>query len=158
MTLEDIKRSTEPYRGAAAGTTNEGAAQATINSLKNSYRSGLASDYSFSAGQLANEKAAALREQAIAERQAESALPERLARAGINGGGVASTIASLKAGYQSGRNEIRQNYMTSLAQLGQQYGQRAAEADRSLDQSWLDYLLTKAQAENSAKLKKAYSY
>lgn len=157
MTLADIKKSTEPYKGAASGTS-ESTAQATIDGLKNSYRSSLASDYNFSAGQLANEKTAALREQAIAERQAESALPERMAVQGINGGGVGTTLASLKAGYQSGRNDIRSNYMTNLAQLGQQYGQNAAEADRSLDQSWLDYLLTKAQAENSAKLKKAYNY
>nr|DAG78996.1 MAG TPA: hypothetical protein [Caudoviricetes sp.] len=37
MTLEDIKRSTEPYKGAASGTS-EGTAQATINSLKNDFR------------------------------------------------------------------------------------------------------------------------
>lgn len=151
MTLADIKN------GTAAGA-NESAARATIDELKKRYRTNLAGDYGYSADRLAQEKAAGLREQAIAERQAESALPERMARAGINGGGAATTLANLKAGYQSGRNDIRNNYMSSLAQLGQQYGQSAAEADRSLDQSWLDYLLTKAQAESSAQLKKAYNY
>lgn len=155
MTLADIKKSTEPYKAGASGTS-EGNAQETINGLKSSYRQNLANDYNISAGQLAREKAASLRESEIAQRQAESALPERMAMAGINGGAAGTTLANLRAGYQSGRNDIRNNYMTSLSQLGQQYGSNAAEADRSLDQSWLDYLLTKAQAENSAKLKKSY--
>ena len=79
-----------------------------------------------------------------------------MARAGVNGGAAGSTLAALKASYQSGRNDIRKNYITSLGELAQKYNQSAANTENELDRSWLDYLLTKAQAENSAKLKKAY--
>ena len=156
MTLADIKKSTEPYKNAMSGSSGENAAANTINDLKNRYRGSLAADYSFGAQQLADEKANSLREQAIAERQAESALPERMARAGVNGGAAGSTLAALKASYQSGRNDIRKNYITSLGELAQKYNQSAANTENELDKSWLDDLLTKAQAENSAKLKKAY--
>lgn len=159
MTLDEIRKSTEPYK-AAGGTTqndNETMAKASIDALKNRYRTSIGDSYARSAETLAAEKAAALREQAIAERQAEAALPEYMARNGINGGAAGSTLAGLKAGYQSGRNDIRKNYMTSLGELSASRAQSEAEAENGLDESWLNYLLSKAQSENSARLQRAYS-
>ncbi len=148
---------TAPTEATPAAPSNEDQVKTTLADLKNQYQTNLQGGYDYAANKLKAERDADLREQYIANRQEETALPEKLARYGINGGATETTLADLKARYQNGRNATRQNYLTNLADLGQNYMTQNADAARSYDDRWLDYLLDKAETENRLKLQKAYA-
>lgn len=154
----------------------------SADALKRSYDDQTAllrSGYDYSTGKLKAERDDALREQYIKGRQAAAALPEQLARYGINGGAVETTLANLMAQYQSGRNDTRKNYLGNLAELANGYQKSAAERATAYDQNladlrkdyilnkanandqydrmWLQYLLDQAATENNYKLQKRYA-
>lgn len=129
-------------------------AETSVADLKNKYSENLREQYNYSAEKLKNERDEALRENWILQQQAEAALPEQMAAAGINGGASETSLAALKARYQSDRNSIRNNYINNLGELTQQNQAERAEAERNYNERWLDYLLNLAQMEQQHKYDK----
>jgi hypothetical protein len=126
---------------------SEKEAETMLSDLKNSYAQRLRDDYDYSANMLRQERDNALRENWILQQQAEAALPEQMAAAGINGGASETTLADLRARYEGNRNDIRGNYMEEAGKLSQQNAAAQAEAQQNYNEQWLDYLLALARAE-----------
>lgn len=122
-------------------------AETNIADLKNSYAQRLRDDYDYSTNMLRQERDNALRENWILQQQAEAALPEQMAAAGINGGASETTLADLRARYEGNRNDIRGNYMDEASKLSQQNAAAQAEAQQGYNEKWLEYLLSLARAE-----------
>lgn len=132
---------------------NEERAETSIAELKNKYSQALRDEYNYSAEKLKDERDEALRENWILQQQAEASLPEQMAAAGINGGASETSLAALKARYQGDRNNIRGNYMDNLGDLSQQIQSERAQADRSLNERWIEYLLSLAENSYAARFK-----
>lgn len=126
---------------------SEKEAETALADLKNSYAQRLRDDYDYSANMLRQERDNALRENWILQQQAEAALPEQMAAAGINGGASETTLADLRARYEGNRNDIRGNYMDEVSKLSQQNAAAQAEAQQNYNEQWLEYLLSLAKAE-----------
>lgn len=126
---------------------SEKEAETMLSDLKNSYAQKLRDDYDYSANMLKQERDNALRENWILQQQAEAALPEQMAAAGINGGASETTLADLRARYEGNRNDIRGNYMDEVSKLSQQNAAAQAEAQQNYNEQWLEYLLSLARAE-----------
>lgn len=126
---------------------SEKKAETALADLKNSYAQRLRDDYDYSANMLRQERDNALRENWILQQQAEAALPEKMAAAGINGGASETTLADLRARYEGNRNDIRGNYMDEVGKLSQQNAATQAEAQQNYNEKWLEYLLSLARAE-----------
>lgn len=126
---------------------SEKEAETALADLKNSYAQRLRDDYDYSANMLRQERDNALRENWILQQQAEAALPEQMAAAGINGGASETTLADLRARYEGNRNDIRGNYMEEAGKLSQQNAAAQAEAQQNYNEKWLEYLLSLARAE-----------
>lgn len=126
---------------------SEKEAETALADLKNSYAQRLRDDYDYSANMLRQERDNALRENWILQQQAEAALPEQMAAAGINGGASETTLADLRARYEGNRNDIRGNYMDEVSKLSQQNAAAQAEAQQNYNEQWLEYLLSLARAE-----------
>ena len=126
---------------------SEKEAETMLSDLKNSYAQRLRDDYDYSANMLRQERDNALRENWILQQQAEAALPEKMAAAGINGGASETTLADLRARYEGNRNDIRGNYMDEVGKLSQQNAAAQAEAQQNYNEQWLEYLLSLARAE-----------
>lgn len=126
--------------------TYEQQAETAISDLKNKYAQNLRNEYDYSARKLKEERDDALRENWVLQQQAEAALPEQMAASGMNGGATETSLAALKARYQGDRNGIRGNYMDNLGELSRQNQNERAEAERNLDERWLEYLLSLAKA------------
>lgn len=126
---------------------SEKEAETALADLKNSYAQRLRDDYDYSANMLKQERDNALRENWILQQQAEAALPEQMAAAGINGGASETTLADLRARYEGNRNDIRGNYMDEVSKLSQQNAAAQAEAQQNYNEQWLEYLLSLARAE-----------
>ncbi|MBQ5897838.1 MAG: hypothetical protein IIW81_05175 [Oscillospiraceae bacterium] len=126
---------------------SEKKAETALADLKNSYAQRLRDDYDYSANMLRQERDNALRENWILQQQAEAALPEQMAAAGINGGASETTLADLRARYEGNRNDIRGNYMDEVGKLSQQNAAAQAEAQQNYNEKWLEYLLSLARAE-----------
>ena len=129
---------------------NEAKAETALLDLKNDYIKTLQDQYNYSADKLKAEKDAAMRENWILQQQAEANLPERLAAGGINGGATETSLAALRAQYQGNRNDIQSGYMDNLGELEQKRIAGTAEAEKSYNERWLEYLLSLAQAEKTA--------
>ena len=127
--------------------TAEQKAATSLAQLRDDYSRALREQYNYSADRLKEERDAALRENWILQQQAEAALPEQMAAGGINGGANATSLAALKAMYQGNRNDIQSGYMDSLGDLQQQQSAEQAEAQRSYNERWLEYLLSLAKAK-----------
>lgn len=130
--------------------TAEQKAATSLAQLRDDYSRALREQYNYSADRLKEERDAALRENWILQQQAEAALPEQMAAGGINGGANATSLAALKAMYQGNRNDIQNGYMDSLGDLQQQQSAEQAEAQRSYNERWLEYLLSLAK-ENAGR-------
>ena len=134
----------------APGTTASSAeskAETAIADLKNRYANQLKTQYEFSAKKLKDERDSALRENWILQQQAEAALPEQMAAAGINGGASETTLANLRARYQGDRNDIQKGFSDDLGELAFEHGRQQAENENSYNEKWLEYLLSLAEME-----------
>ena len=143
----------DKVHGASPNKTpsNEERAETSIAELRNEYAKTLQDKYNYNAERLKEERDAALRENWILQQQAEAALPEQMAAAGLSGGAAETSLADLRAQYQGERNEIRGNYMDNLGDLGQEHLVENAKNAQSYDEKWLEYLLNLAQTEAAAK-------
>ena len=92
-----------------------------------------------------------MRENWILQQQAEAALPEQMAAAGINGGISETTLSNLRAKYQGNRNEIQNGYMDDIGDLAEKKLENQSEAEKSYNEKWLEYLLSLAQMEEKYK-------
>lgn len=142
----------------AAANEAQAKAETSLADLKNKYSQNLREQYDYSAEKLKNERDEALRENWILQQQAEAALPEQMAAAGINGGASETSLAALRARYQGDRNNIRGNYMNNLGDLTQQNQAERAEAERSYNERWADYLLSLAQMGKQHQYNKELKY
>ena len=133
---------------------NKEAAETAINDLKNKYSEMLRQQHDYAANKLRKERDDALRENWVLQQQAEAALPEQLAAAGINGGASETTLANLIARYQGNRNDIRNGYMENLGDLAMKHSMQQAESERAYNEQWLDYLLSLAKMEDEYEKKK----
>ncbi len=136
--------------------TPEQKAETAIDELRSRYMSQLRAEYENSMNLLRDERDEALRENWILQQQAQAALPEQLAAAGINGGATETSLANLMARYQGSRNDIRSGYMDNLGELAKEQQSKAAENERSYNERWLDYLMSLAEAEKKYELEKKY--
>lgn len=132
----------------------EDEAEIAIEELRNKYSEKLRSDYDMAAKKLKEERDDALRESWILQQKAEAALPEQMAASGINGGASESSLANLRAQYQSGRNDIRSGYSDDLSELSQQHLKNQSEAQRGYNEKWLEYLLSLAKTEKEYEYEK----
>ena len=123
-------------------------AQTAISELRNRYAKQLRAEFEHSADKMKTERDDALRENWILEQQEEAGLPEKLAAEGINGGAVETTLSGLKSRYQGNRNDIRKGYMEELGDLSVNHQKQQAEAARSYDEKWLEYLISLAENED----------
>ena len=127
------------------GTAESGLSTA-ISELKDRYTDSLRQNFDASAQRLRNERDEELREQYIREQQNKAALPEQLAKFGINGGAAETTLAELMARYQNARGAARKNYRDGLLDLEQSLSEKAADLSQKFDEKWLDYLIKKLLA------------
>lgn len=139
-----------------AEPTAEGKAETSLEELRNKYSAEIRDSYNYSAEKMKNERDAALRENWILQQQAKAALPEQMAASGINGGASETALADLISRYQGNRNDIQNEYISNLGDLGQSAAEKTAEAERSYNERWLDYLTNLAEAEKEYELKKKY--
>ena len=137
-----------------SGKTEE-KAEIAIEDLRNKYSRKARTEFENKAQKLRKERDDALRENWILQQQAEAALPEQLAAAGMNGGATETTLANLLARYQGNRNDIRNEYMNNLGDLAIEHSAEQAEAERAYNEQWLDYLLSLAKMEEEYEQKKA---
>lgn len=140
--------------GKIETATNEQKAETALADLRNDYAKILQDQYNYSAEKLKAERDAAIRENWILQQQAEANLPERLAAGGINGGATETSLAALRAQYQGNRNDIQSGYMDNLGELEQERAIGTAEAEKDYNERWLEYLLSLAEAEKTAKYNK----
>ena len=129
-------------------------AEVAVEELRNKYSAKVKENFDLAAKKLREERDNALRENWILQQRAEAALPEQMAASGINGGASESSLANLRAQYQGNRNDIQSGYMDNLGELEQERAIGTAEAEKSYNERWLEYLLSLAEAEKTAKYKK----
>ena len=79
----------------------------------------------------------ALRENWVLQQQAEAALPEQMAAAGINGGISETTLANLRGKFQGNRNDIQNGYMNEIGDLAEKKLENHSEAEKSYNEKWL---------------------
>lgn len=123
-------------------------AEIAIAELRNQYAQKMREQYESSAQKLREERDNALRENWVLQQQAQAALPEQMAAQGINGGAAETSIAGIDAQYQSGRNDIRSDYIDELGKLEKEHGEKQAEVQAGYDEKWIDYLISLAKKEN----------
>ena len=126
-------------------------AEVAIEDLRNKYSAKIREQFENSAQKLRKERDDALRENWILQQQAEAALPEQMAAAGINGGISETTLSNLRAKYQGNRNEIQNEYMDDIGDLAEKKLENQSEAEKSYNEKWLEYLLSLAQMEEKYK-------
>lgn len=126
-------------------------AEVAIEDLRNKYSAKIREQFESSAQKLRKERDDALRENWILQQQAEAALPEQMAAAGINGGISETTLSNLRAKYQGSRNEIQNGYMDDIGDLAEKKLENQSEAEKSYNEKWLEYLLSLAQMEEKYK-------
>ena len=126
-------------------------AEVAIEDLRNKYSAKIREQFESSAQKLRKERDDALRENWILQQQAEAALPEQMAAAGINGGISETTLSNLRAKYQGNRNEIQNGYMEDIGDLAEKKLGNQSEAEKSYNEKWLEYLLSLAQMEEKYK-------
>ena len=126
-------------------------AEVAIEDLRNKYSAKIREQFESSAQKLRKERDDALRENWILQQQAEAALPEQMAAAGINGGISETTLSNLRAKYQGNRNEIQNGYMDDIGDLAEKKLENQSEAEKSYNEKWLEYLLSLAQMEEKYK-------
>jgi hypothetical protein len=123
--------------------------------------------YEYQQGLIANAKDNALREAYIKQQMVERGYPEQLSRAGINGGAGAALIARNNADYANLRSAANNNYLTGLAEAGQNYQQGVLQnnadylATMAAYQQSLDEMRRKwelEQLKNSGLLNSGYGY
>ena len=119
--------------------------------MRNKYSAKIREQFESSAQKLRKERDDALRENWILQQQAEAALPEQMAAAGINGGISETTLSNLRAKYQGNRNEIQNGYMDDIGDLAERKLENQSEAEKSYNEKWLEYLLSLAQMEEKYK-------
>lgn len=133
-----------PGFGSESGMQSAGTGLSTaISALKDRYTDSLRQNFDASAERLKDERDEELREQFIREQQAKAALPEQLAKLGINGGAAETTLAELMARYQNARGAARKNYRNGLFDLEQSLSEKAAAVSQKYDEKWLDYFIRK---------------
>ena len=126
-------------------------AETAIAELRNRYAEKVREQYESEAKKLREERDFALRENWILQQQAEAALPEQMAAAGINGGASETTLANLRARYQGDRNDIQKGFSDDLGELAFEHGRQQAENENSYNERWLEYLLSLAEMEEKYK-------
>ena len=126
-------------------------AEVAIEDLRNKYSAKVREQFENSAQKLRKERDDALRENWVLQQQAEAALPEQMAAAGINGGVSETTLANLRAKYQGNRNDIQNGYEENLGELAGKNMENSSEAEKSYNEKWLEYLLSLAQMEEKYK-------
>ena len=136
-------------------TVSNGNLETSINDVKNKYSEMLRQQHDYAAEKLRKERDDALRENWILQQQAEAALPEQLAAAGLNGGATETTLANLLARYQGNRNDILSGYMDNLGDLAVEHAAQQAENERNYNDKWIDYLMQLAQMEKGYEYDKA---
>lgn len=147
-----------PVIGGSVNSGISGAekkAEVSIEELRNKYSERTRAQYEQKAKKLRAERDEALRENWVLQQQAEAALPEQLAAAGLNGGAAETTLAALKARYQGNRNDIRSGYMDNLGGISEEFAAQQAETEREYNEKWIDYLLSLAKSEKEFEQKKA---
>ena len=130
-------------------------AETSIEELRNRYSERARAQYEQREKKLRAERDEALRENWILQQQAEAALPEQMAAAGLNGGAAETTLAALRAKYQGNRNDIRGDYMDNLGGITEELAAQQAENERAYNEKWIDYLLSLAKMEEEYDHKKA---
>lgn len=141
--------------GNIINNANTGNIQTSIEDIRNKYSEALRRQHEYAAEKLRAAKDEALRENWVLQQQAEAALPEQLAAAGLNGGAAETTLAALKARYQGNRNDIRSGYMDNLGGISEEFAAQQAETEREYNEKWIDYLLSLAKSEKEFEQKKA---
>ena len=126
-------------------------AEIAIADLRNKYSERIKEQFENSAQKLRKERDDALRENWILQQQAEAALPEQMAAAGINGGISETTLSNLRAKYQGNRNDIQKGYMNEMGDLAEKNLENHSEAEKSYSEKWLEYLLSLAEMEENLK-------
>ena len=139
----------------SAPLKTEEKAEIAIEDLRNKYSQKARAEFENKAQKLQKERDDALRENWILQQRAEAALPEQLAASGMNGGATETTLANLLARYQGNRNDIRSGYMDNLGDLAAEHSAQQAEAERTYNKEWIDYLLSLAKMEEEYEQKKA---
>ena len=122
-------------------------AETAVADLRNKYSEKVRANYENAAKKLREERDSTLRENWILQQQAEAALPEQMAAAGINGGASETTLANLRARYQGDRNDIQKGFSDDLGELAFEHGRQQAENENSYNEKWLEYLLSLAEME-----------
>lgn len=138
---------------AGPGITAE-SAETAVADLRNRYSEKVRANFENTAKKLREERDAALRENWVLQQQAEAALPEQMAAAGINGGASETTLANIKAKYQGDRNDIRNGFANELGELSFEHSRQQAENENRYNEKWLEYLLSLAQMEEKYKHEK----
>lgn len=151
FTEDDFLRNPDENNQNEETQSAEEKAETAIAELRNKYSEKVREQYESEAQKLREERDAALRENWILQQRAKAALPEQLAAAGLNGGAAETGIANLLAQYQGNRNDIRNEYMDSLGEIGSESGKRILENEKDFNKEWLEYLLglAKREAENN---------
>ena len=139
----------------SAPIKTEEKAEIAIEDLRNKYSQKTRAEFENKAQKLQKERDDALRENWILQQRAEAALPEQLAASGMNGGATETTLANLLARFQGNRNDIRSGYMDNLGDLAAEHSAQQAEAERTYNKEWIEYLLSLAKMEEEFEQKKA---
>ena len=126
-------------------------AEVAVEDLRNKYSSRVREEFENSAQKLRKERDDALRENWVLQQQAEAALPEQMAAAGINGGISETTLANLRGKFQGNSNDIQNGYMNEIGDLAEKKLENHSEAEKSYNEKWLEYLLSLAQMEEKYK-------
>ena len=129
-------------------------AEIAIAELRSQYAEKMREQYESAAEKLRAERDEALRESWVMQQQAEAALPEQMAAAGMNGGASETNIANMKAQYQGERNDIKNVYIDELGELGSEQNAKQAEVQAGYNEKWLDYLLSLAKKEKDYEYEK----
>ena len=140
---------------SSVNTNPEKKAETSVEELRNKYSERTRAQYENKAAKLRRERDEALRENWVLQQQAQAALPEQMAAAGLNGGAAETTVAAMNARYQGNRNDIRSGYMDNLGELSEEYAAQQAENERAYNEKWIDYILSLAEMEEEYKNKKA---
>ena len=138
---------------AGSGIATE-SAETAVADLRNRYSEKVRANFENTAKKLREERDAALRENWVLQQQAEAALPEQMAAAGINGGASETTLANLRAKYQGDRNDIRNGFANELGELSFEHSRQQTENENRYNEKWLEYLLYLAQMEEKYKHEK----
>ncbi|MBQ2861999.1 MAG: hypothetical protein IJE83_04330 [Oscillospiraceae bacterium] len=126
----------------------ENRAETALSELRNRYAQQLRQQFDYAADRIKDEKEEALRENWVLMQQEEAGIAERLAAEGTNGGAAETALSGIRAKYQDERNDIRKGFADDLGELSFDFGKKQAEAARSYDEKWLEYLISLAENED----------